>query len=483
MRFKALLLILGCWSGLQAQPPKRFYTMFGGSDNDYGRGIKLVNEKDYIVIGSTASYGSGSSDAYLAYVDSMGTPKWAKSFGGPGSESGQSIVVNPADSGYVFCGYANSFGSGDYDFYVVRTDKFGNKLWEKTFGTAEWEFASDLIITTDLNLLVCGYTYGGKYGQKDATLLKLKLSDGTFLSRKDFGGTKSDEFLKIRLTSDGYYTIAGNTNSYNDIVKDIWMFKLNSAGDSIDSKCLGAIGKMEVAYDFVEDKQNNLVFCGAIDTSASNAGKNVSYLYKSSLTGTFIKDKREPGAFHNDDKLVAIDNGKIGNIFFLTRKVFHQGGYFGIDIQPMVYDYNLDVWFSNTYGGNGVDEGLGMVTTWDNGCAIIGYTSGFDLGSTDVFLVKLRTALDSSNVMVVGNEEIIPEKPPFYYIYGRALYFPHSVITRSYSILNLIGQEIYKGTLQSSPETLPIGLSSGVYFLCIDKSSSRPLKFILDNGQ
>src|ERR1041384_4123716 len=96
-----ILLLVSISKGILSQPPDKFCTSFGGDGMEEGNGIKLTPANDYIVIGSTTSFGNGGTDAYLVLLDKMGAPVWAKSFGSTGIEVGKSIVVNPVDSGYV----------------------------------------------------------------------------------------------------------------------------------------------------------------------------------------------------------------------------------------------------------------------------------------------------------------------------------------------------------------------------------------------
>jgi len=59
--------------------------------------------------------------------------EWYKAFGGTGGDRGQS-VQQTSDGGYVIGGITSSYGAGDYDVWVVRTDAEGNKLWDSTLG-------------------------------------------------------------------------------------------------------------------------------------------------------------------------------------------------------------------------------------------------------------------------------------------------------------------------------------------------------------
>ncbi|MDP7512334.1 MAG: hypothetical protein QF587_01145, partial [Candidatus Marinimicrobia bacterium] len=58
---------------------------------------------------------------------------WTKTFGGSADDKGYS-VQQTTDSGYIITGYTNTYGSGDYDVYLIKSDSLGDTLWTKTFG-------------------------------------------------------------------------------------------------------------------------------------------------------------------------------------------------------------------------------------------------------------------------------------------------------------------------------------------------------------
>ena len=67
-----------------------------------------------------------------------------RNFGGPGREVGNA-VVQLEDDGFVIVGYTDSFGSGGTDVYLIRTDRFGNTVWTRTFGGSGEDFGWDVL--------------------------------------------------------------------------------------------------------------------------------------------------------------------------------------------------------------------------------------------------------------------------------------------------------------------------------------------------
>ena len=96
---------------------------YGGSSSDYGYSVRQTSDGGYIVAGYTESFGV-AGDVYLVRTDSLGELLWSRTFGGTGNDGGWS-VQQTTDGGYVITGYSASFGAGNKDVYLIKTDEFG----------------------------------------------------------------------------------------------------------------------------------------------------------------------------------------------------------------------------------------------------------------------------------------------------------------------------------------------------------------------
>jgi hypothetical protein len=223
------LLLIGFFG--KAQPPSKFYTRWGGGGHDVGYGVIQTLNGQYAVTGSTSSFGNGNTDVYLAIVDSMGWLRYQTSFGGFNNDIGQSII-QLADSGFVIAGYTNSFGSGGYDMYVVRTDKNCALVWQKTIGGMDWDFGYCVKQSSDGGFIICGSTQSYGYGKTDGYIVKLD-GAGVFQWQKTYGGAEDDNFKSFVLTSDNNVAFVGKNSSLGDVNGDAWLFKADQNGDSL----------------------------------------------------------------------------------------------------------------------------------------------------------------------------------------------------------------------------------------------------------
>jgi hypothetical protein len=142
-------------------------TTFDRSNDDIGYSVQQTQDGGYIIAGYTSDYcpslGESQYDMYLIKTDANADLQWANTY--PGSDdlcSGDDIgyfAQQTADGGYIIAGETRSYGSGDADIYLVKTDLNGNKLWHKAIGDTSQDYAMAVQQTTDGGFIVAGTTY------------------------------------------------------------------------------------------------------------------------------------------------------------------------------------------------------------------------------------------------------------------------------------------------------------------------------------
>jgi hypothetical protein len=99
--------------------------VFGGPLSDTARSIQQTSDGGY-VIGGIYEKGAfdGTSESYIVKLDTFGNEEWAGTFGGDDEEMAYS-VQQTADGGYVLAGRSESFGAGNFDFYILKLSQTG----------------------------------------------------------------------------------------------------------------------------------------------------------------------------------------------------------------------------------------------------------------------------------------------------------------------------------------------------------------------
>ena len=144
---------------------------YGGSDSDVGSSVTQTSDGGYIVTGWTASFGAGYSDFYLVKTDFEGDTLWTRTYGGSDRDYGES-VAQTSDGGYIVAGKTESFGAGSYDFYLVKTDALGDTIWTRTYGGSGYDEARSVSQTPDGGYIVAGRTRSFGAGDYDVYLIK-----------------------------------------------------------------------------------------------------------------------------------------------------------------------------------------------------------------------------------------------------------------------------------------------------------------------
>jgi hypothetical protein len=417
MKKIVLITICSFFLQLNAQPPLRFYTTFGGSGIDIGYSVKETYNRQYIIIGSTTSFGAGGSDAYMILTDSMGQEVWHKTFGGSMNDVGKSIVINPPDSGFVFTGYTGSFGNGGYDVYVVRTDKAGNIKWQSSFGGFDWDFGTGLVLSADGNILVCGSSYSGGHGKQDGIVMKFNINTGALMWQKYYGGGEDDEFRAIHTRNGSDFYVVGTTKSYGETNGDMYLFKLNVSGDSLLRIVYGD-SLYDVANSVYVLDNNDIVLAGG-SRSYTTTKRMAAIFIKFSPTGAF-KWRRVHGLSPGDEevyKVIASGCPAMGEtVCIYTVKVPSNG----LDIQTVDLSTNGDYYGqqnddSGKFGWGNDDEAYDISPSKDKGYIQTGYTTSLNSLDKDLLLIK-QDSLMEEDYQVVGIEEnSLPEREFYAY--------------------------------------------------------------------
>jgi hypothetical protein len=395
IRFERTIILMCIYSLLTAaistaQGPDTLWTgTYGGASSDYGYAIEQTPDGGYIMIGSTFSFGEGSYDVYYIKTDASGEVEWQRTYGGTGTDHGASIHQT-LDGGYIMTGYTNSSGAGSYDVILAKTDSNGVIDWAYTYGGGADDRGWCVRQTVpDSGYIVAGYTETLGAGGGDAFVVRTDAA-GELLWANPYGGTAWDEARFVSQTfPDSGFIVSGTTSSSGAGGDDIYVVKINAAGDSVWSRTYGGAAS-ERGYQVCRTfPDSGYVVIG--NTYSFGAGSSDIYLVKTDQDGDTLWTKTFGGASVEYGYSVQQTSPEAGYIIAGSTRSFGEGSY---DAYIVKTNASGDPIWTRTYGGSEYDDGYYVrQTAPDSGYVICGSTRSYGAGVYDIFVMKTEPVL------------------------------------------------------------------------------------------
>ena len=198
---------------------------WGGAGDDVGNSVQQTTDGGYVIAANTMSFGAGNQDAWLIKTDSMGDTLWARTFGGDGYDFAGS-AQQTADGGYFVAG-AIATPSDSPKVYIIKTDAVGDTLWTRMIGGPIWPAGYAGGLTSDGGYVIVGFCQPS--GPPDVYLVRAD-SNGDTLWTRTFGGPSADVGYQVQQTADGGYVIIGQTYSFGAGASDFYLIKTDANG-------------------------------------------------------------------------------------------------------------------------------------------------------------------------------------------------------------------------------------------------------------
>ena len=183
---------------------------FGGNSYDSLKRISQTSDGGYLLAGDSTSNnasgdksdnGKGGNDYWVVRIDASGNKLWDKTYGGSGDDwfSGLTQTDN---GGFLLNGSSESNQTGDktessgnyFSYWLVRIDSSGNKLWDKTLRSNGDMWSKNAIVTNKGSFIVLGRTWGA--GESEDRI-------STSYGLSDYWAAEIDEGNKINEVNSG----------------------------------------------------------------------------------------------------------------------------------------------------------------------------------------------------------------------------------------------------------------------------------------
>ncbi|MFO7649872.1 MAG: hypothetical protein R6X13_00825 [bacterium] len=253
---------------------------YGGNSDDLGYAVDQCPDSGFIIAGATFSYGSGRPNIYAIRTDAQGDTLWTRTYGGSSEEYAFSVAAT-ADSGFIVCGWTKSFGAGAGDIYLIKLDDAGDTLWTRMYGGAGNDYGHAIRQTPDGGYIVAGSTFSYGAGESDFWLVRTDARGDTLWTRT-YGGATSDLGHSVDLAADGGFALAGQTNSFGAGSYDAWLVRTDARGDTLWTRAFGGDAE-ERAYSVAATVDGGFTLGGW--TRSSGAGGADAWLVKTDSLG------------------------------------------------------------------------------------------------------------------------------------------------------------------------------------------------------
>lgn len=223
-----------------------------------------------------------------------------KFFGTPATDRAAK-VIQLDDKSYVICG-TQTTPENATDLLLVKTDKFGNQRWSKTFGDTLNQTSGDFCALPD-GFLLLGTTQ--KPDQTTDMLLVKTNLQGETLWQKNIGSPYNENGSALTALPDGSFALTGSTTRPNTAnsnpagTRDMFLAKTNDTGDTLWTKAYGS-SATDYATDIKTLPGGGLVLCGTTNGFAEpgQALYNIFLVTTNSLGAE--TDKYTYGSAQND---------------------------------------------------------------------------------------------------------------------------------------------------------------------------------------
>ncbi|MGB8951245.1 MAG: DJ-1/PfpI family protein [Candidatus Aminicenantales bacterium] len=359
---------------------------YGGSNSEGARDVYEASDGNLLITGYSFSEGSGDADILVIKMDSDGKEIWSKTFGGSGTEYGNELME--VNDGYLVTGYTTSFGSGSKDVYLVKIDRNGKELWSKTYGGSSWDVGTGLCETPD-GYIICGYTHSSGAGEEDFYLIKTD-KKGKPIWEKTYGGERFELANSVCRTSDGHFFIGGTTGTFGKGNADVYLVKTDTEGNEIWAKSFGVQSQAGYGFDCsskMHPTNDGGCICAGYTDSADIMD---AYVIKIDAQGneewhTALGNK--PFYDYGYSVVPSPDGGFI--MAGVTKAITKTRYAYDNNMYIVKLDKDGQPIWEKSIGSSGTDWASDVIFTSDGNIVIAGHTGSFGKGKLDVCVLKI----------------------------------------------------------------------------------------------
>jgi hypothetical protein len=407
--------------------------------------------------GSTSLSSSGSTDVFVAKIDTSGNWAWARRGGGPQADRATSVSIDSYDNVYLCGDFSDSasFGShsltssGRSDIFVAKLDLSGDWLWVERAGGSDSDYCEGIEVDYSNDIYIAGdIDSSADFGEftinSDGDCLYVAKMDSTgnwyWVNNADDGDDSWSGIADIDSDSSGNLYLTGffvsslqfgETTIYGEY--DVFIVKIDYDGIWGWAKSAGGT-RSEYGEGIALSSRDDIYVVGNFYSPSARFG---SFRLESESSDVFITKLDSEGNWQWALQAIGSVIEEGWDIVIDTSENAYITGYFsgesvdfgsttlentdGADMFVAKVDSNGNwIWAKSAYGGISrqskgyidIDSsGNAYVTGTFEGTATFGSTSLTSSGERDLFVAKLGQTEDSDGDSNEGNSGSIIQQP------------------------------------------------------------------------
>ncbi len=358
--------------------------------------------------GSLAALNKGSTDIFITKHSENSLLLWSKQYGSVGDDY-VTDIISDADGNLYLSGY--SYGdfegnnNGSADFILLKLNSSGEILWKKQMGTTQDDIASSLSLDKNGDLIVAGYSFKNfdghvSNGLHDVVVIKVSTDTGAQIWSQLFGTVLFDIANDIVIDSENNIYVTGYSGSVENVpdnfgFDDITLTKLATDSSILWTRRIGTALR-DQALAAAIDSSDNIYLTGftsdALDNNVSLEGKD-QFVLKYDKNGTVLWSKQFGTT--GDDLANGISIDSNDNIIFTgyTAEAMDGTSFGDNDLTVMKLDASGTQLWIQQVGTEGSDLASDITADDNDNLYVVGRSEGAldgntNAGSTDVFIIK-----------------------------------------------------------------------------------------------
>jgi hypothetical protein len=397
---KLILPFLLLFSIMSFGQSTEFTKVFKDDSTDQARSMFQTSAGDYYMLSSTNSYGQGDEDIQITKTNGLGEITWSYTYGTSGTDIGYKIKPT-LDGGAIVAGHSDGFGSAE-DAFMLKINSSGTVLWSKAIRTDSAEIAYDIMQARNGDIFATGFI---DIDSLNKNIFLIRISNtGTVSWVKTYGGSGNEVGYALTEDRNGRIVIVGSTDydtvnigSTGDV--DIKMVVTNAGGAIIGSKNIGTSSN-DYANSVIATS-NYKYIVGGNTQGGSGLGQDMFYaeidtnlnVNNATWIGTVDADSAQDMFYETNGTLTLAMSSPTLN----SSK----------DILLVQTSLSGGVAISNVFGGTSTDGNSQVAIAKVNSAGYSIYGSGHSLisGSDEnLYLLKLQNELNNS---CIGTNDLV----------------------------------------------------------------------------